>query len=194
MFTNHKKTGASGRGFTLVEIMVAVSIFSIVALIATSALINANQLSQKAQATKLVMDNLNFALDSMLFKIRRTGQVFYCSNTHDNFPTFGSALSCSGGSALVLSSADDPGHSQVMYFFDATDHALKLATNDDSIGESEPVRLTSSAVNLSSLVFKVYNAAGESGWPRVEIALAGMAQVGHATSTFALETTATARQ
>ena len=57
-------------GFTLIEIMVAVSIFAIVAVITTGALVTALDVNRKAQAIKIAMDNVSFAMDSMVFNLR----------------------------------------------------------------------------------------------------------------------------
>lgn len=58
------------KGFTLIEIMVSVSIFIVVAFVVSSVFLTTNAATKKAQAIKIAMDNLNFALDSMVFKIR----------------------------------------------------------------------------------------------------------------------------
>jgi len=65
------------RGFTLVEMMVAVSIFVIVAFIVTSAFLVLADANRKAQNIRLVMDNLNFAIDAMALKMRE-GSNFSC--------------------------------------------------------------------------------------------------------------------
>jgi hypothetical protein len=60
--------------------MVAVSIFLIVAFITTSAFLTTNAAHRKAQAIKLAMDNLNFAMDSMALKIREGTHYGYGIN------------------------------------------------------------------------------------------------------------------
>lgn len=62
--SKHKK------GFTLVEIMVAVSIFVIVAFIVTSSLLAILDASRRANKIRLIIDNMNFALDSMTTKLK----------------------------------------------------------------------------------------------------------------------------
>ncbi len=57
-------------GFTLVEIIVSVAIFTIVVLIAVSALLSIVDINRKTQATKAVMDNMSFALESMTREIK----------------------------------------------------------------------------------------------------------------------------
>lgn len=57
-------------GFTLIEMMVSVSLFVIVALIVSGVLIQLSTAYKKAQAMRLLMDNLNFALEKMNLEIR----------------------------------------------------------------------------------------------------------------------------
>lgn len=57
-------------GFTLIEMMVAVSIFVIVAFIVVSTLLTMSYAYKKAQKMRLLMDNFNFALQAMSLTIR----------------------------------------------------------------------------------------------------------------------------
>ncbi len=83
-------------GFTLVEIMVAVSIFAVVAVIATGALITASDINKKAQAIKLAVDNVNFALNKMAFEVRN-GNTYGCANSVSSFYfPYGTAVNLRG--------------------------------------------------------------------------------------------------
>ncbi len=79
-FRSVLRSRPTSTGFTLIEIMVAVSIFVVVAMIATGAFITANRINQRAQALQRIMDNLNFALDDIAFKIQK-GTDFSCGTT-----------------------------------------------------------------------------------------------------------------
>ncbi|OJI08262.1 MAG: hypothetical protein COX02_01875 [Candidatus Vogelbacteria bacterium CG22_combo_CG10-13_8_21_14_all_37_9] len=57
-------------GFTLIELMVSVSIFIIVAFVVTGTFIVAMDAYRKAQQVQLVMDNVNYAMDAMVLEIR----------------------------------------------------------------------------------------------------------------------------
>ncbi len=67
------------RGFTLIELLVAVSIFSMVMLIVVSSLLTMVDANRKGQAIAAVMNNLNFALESMS-RSARTGTDYRCGN------------------------------------------------------------------------------------------------------------------
>ena len=70
----------SKSGFTLIEIMVAVSIFVIVAFIVTSTLLTILDAGRRANKIRLIIDNMNFALDSMTVKMK-FGTGYEISNT-----------------------------------------------------------------------------------------------------------------
>ena len=66
-------------GFTLVELMVATSIFIVILIVIIGSLITSSDSSKKAQALRFAMDNVNFAMESMSRSIR-TGTNYYCAN------------------------------------------------------------------------------------------------------------------
>jgi len=57
-------------GFTLIEIMVAITIFAIVAIVVTGTLVALSASNRKIQNIKKAVDNLNFTLNSMAVRIR----------------------------------------------------------------------------------------------------------------------------
>ncbi|HUD03144.1 MAG TPA: type II secretion system protein [Candidatus Paceibacterota bacterium] len=67
------------RGFTLIEMLVSVALFSVVMVLALGALLSLSTADRKAQALKSAIDNLNFALDSMSRTIR-TGSNYHCGS------------------------------------------------------------------------------------------------------------------
>jgi prepilin-type N-terminal cleavage/methylation domain-containing protein len=66
-------------GFTLIEMIVSLALFSVVVTIAVGALLVLISSNQRLQNEQSVMTNLSFALDSMTREIR-TGSNYYCSN------------------------------------------------------------------------------------------------------------------
>lgn len=67
------------QGFTLVELMVSLTIFSIVMLVSTGTLLIMIDVNAKAQAIYSSTTNLTFALDNMTREIR-TGYHYYCGS------------------------------------------------------------------------------------------------------------------
>lgn len=88
------------RGFTLIELMVSVAIFSIVMTISLGALLSISAADRKAETISSVMNNLNFAIESMTRNIR-TGYDYHCgSNSGYDCGTGGGA----GGTYLKFTS------------------------------------------------------------------------------------------
>ena len=61
---------SSDAGFTLIEMMVAVSIFAVVMTVSAGSLLTIIDANNKSQSLKSVMNNLNFALENMSRNIR----------------------------------------------------------------------------------------------------------------------------
>jgi len=69
----------SQSGFTLVELMVSLTIFSVVMVISTGTLLIMIDINAKAQAIYSSSSNLTFALDNITREIR-TGHHYFCSD------------------------------------------------------------------------------------------------------------------
>lgn len=87
-------------GFTLVEIMVAVSLFAVVAVITTGALVTASNVNRKAQAIKVAIDNLNFAIDSMVLNLQ-SGELYHCIQNANSITGWDSTYSYSGACSAI---------------------------------------------------------------------------------------------
>jgi type II secretory pathway pseudopilin PulG len=160
-------------GFTLVEIIVSVSIFTIVMLVTMGALLTLNDSSRKAQALRTVIDNLNFAVEDMSRKIR-TGSFYRCFPMGENFSNeregFKIPRDCpaEGGYAISLMTQDrEPTGSTgqpvwVAYIFEENDGIGSIkqirapadsGKPDLDIGNKFPI--TSPEVDIDKMVFRV---------------------------------------
>ncbi len=83
IFSNHKlqtspkSPRTTRRAFTLVEMIVALGIFSVVAVVALGALVKIISANKKAQTLQASITNLNFALDAMS-RDMSVGTNYYC--------------------------------------------------------------------------------------------------------------------
>lgn len=85
--TFHKKTLSSKqRGFTLIEMLVAVGLFSVVMLVAVSVILSIIGNNRKAQGINNVVNNLNFAIESMV-RDMKTGYQYECDGTLPTSPS-----------------------------------------------------------------------------------------------------------
>ncbi len=72
------------KGFTLIEMIVSLAIFSIVAVVALGALTKIISANKKAQALQAAFTNLNFALESMSRELR-VGANYRCDPTTGSY-------------------------------------------------------------------------------------------------------------
>ncbi|MEK7606343.1 MAG: type II secretion system protein [Patescibacteria group bacterium] len=177
-FSARRASGAS-RGFTLVEMIVSVFIFSIVMLIATGALVSIVEANRKAQSVKSVMNNLNFALDSMTRAIR-VGTAYDCG-----------VSSCDpdqGTEEFNFLSTDGE---EIHYRFNKTDMSLERSTD----GGINYLALTAPEVDIEVLKFYVRGERStDNEQPRVLLVFQGFAgPEGKTRTVFSLQTLITQR-
>ena len=75
-------------GFTLIEMIVSLGVFSVVVTIAVGALLVLIAANRQLQDEQSILSNLAFALDSMTREIR-TGTQYYCESHNNNTGTPG---------------------------------------------------------------------------------------------------------
>src|SRR3989338_10973675 len=64
-------------GFTLVEMIVAVGFFTVIMLVVISGLASVSGANEKARTMRVVIDNLNFAVENMA-RTLRVGSDYHC--------------------------------------------------------------------------------------------------------------------
>lgn len=128
------------KGFTLIELMVAISIFIIVMTISMSSIIGVFEANRKSKSLKTVLNNLNLAVESMA-KEMRFGRNYHCGSVND---TGTSALNCPGGDVRVnfLSSSGV----QISYRFIGT-------TIEKRIGNDAYIAVTAPEIIIDDLTF-----------------------------------------
>jgi prepilin-type N-terminal cleavage/methylation domain-containing protein len=95
------------RGFTLIEMIIALMIFSIVAVVALAALVKIVDANKKAQTTQDAVLGLSFALESMSRELR-TATTIRCETT--------STGSFTDPGAYAAQSCPSVGHNQLLLF------------------------------------------------------------------------------
>jgi len=196
----------STKGFTLVEMLVAIAIFMSVMVSAVGALISIIHANSKAQSIKTVIDNVTFAVDSISRNVRQ-GTNYSCLtdlNGSTQTPNDKDILMCSGIGIIYT----NPDSTFTQYRFVnaasiASDIINSSATttgniqrrNCDSNGCTlwQSVTAPTSNINITSMAFTIYG-AGLTQQPRVLITTDGFIMSGGATTTeFYLQTTASER-
>lgn len=179
-----KKTYKKEYGFTLIEMLVAVFVFSIIMTIATGAIFSIVSANKTSQALKSVMDNLSSALDSMSRDIRY-GTVYHCGGE-----PFEYRVSCS----------DNHGDTTFAFLDRYQEHTIIYDFQEESIFKcidtlANCIRLTAPEVHITNLNFYVQGAEKDkSEQPKVLMSISGYAQAGSARSEFNIETMVTQRR
>lgn len=180
------KQASSQAGFTLVELMVSLMIFTIVVLAAVGSLYTVNSASKKVQSMRGVLDNLTFAIESISRTIR----------TADNIVCGGSANS-SGNPDCPFSDQDKNERllvSSTLGTQQLLEYRLGQYPNGNgaiqkSIENGAWLSLTSPEINVKHLYFYVEGAVpGDDKQTSVEVFISGEATSGGETSPFAVQT------
>lgn len=139
------------KGFTLIETLVSVALFSIVMLVAVGSLVMVVVATQKARAQKIVINNLNSAMESMARAIR-DGEEYVITN---------------GGRTLQLTSENGD---TITFTLNTTTDLIMRRIN------SGPWQaLTSDNVEMTNLGFSQV-AIGDDESPRVQIVMAAVTE------------------
>lgn len=67
------------KGFTIIEIMIAVALFTVIMTISIGALLNVNLGYKKSQKLRVVIDNLNYIMEDMSRNLR-LGADYHCDS------------------------------------------------------------------------------------------------------------------
>jgi Tfp pilus assembly protein PilW len=205
-------------GYTIIETMIAVSVFLVVIISGMGALLNASLLHQKAENMRSIMDNLSFIMEDMSRNMR-TGYDFHCFIAGDIIPSITSDVvsvpkSCANGWAIAFESAtgapsndgvsDAKDNDQWVYYIGSTVNADGTTTGKIFRSTAGPytvssfVQLTPDEVVIDPISsFAVLGAEvppGDKQQPLITIRLVGKITVKGVVTPFSLQTSVSERQ
>lgn len=195
MYKRNSKNNNSHRGFTLVEMLVSVAIFSIVVMIALGAILTILDANRKARTLTEVMNNLNFSME-MITRSLKTGVE------PDYIDTDGGTIVVG---AIIL---DEEGfkREKTLYRHNIQEGLIeRCATVVNNIQDYENAQCTSDWVPITSEMvfierFDVLVTATESfndgvDQPRTQLFIKGTVQISdRISSDFSLQTTVSQRR
>lgn len=203
----NKKNIKTESGYTIIETMIAISLFIIIVMAGMGALLNANLLHQKSQNMRSIMDNLSFIMEDMSRNMR-TGYNFQCFNYEDTQrtlspATLGTPRSCANGWAVAFEfSTGNPAQTpegyadQWAYYISDTGEIFK---STEGAAPNTFYQLTPDEVEVSSLSsFSVLGAepldlVGNEQQPLVTIKLLGTITFKGVVTPFSLQTSVSQR-
>ncbi len=164
-------------GFTLVEMMVAIAVFSIVMVTAMSALLNVIDANNKARAIKTAINNVSFALEG-ISKDMRMGTDYVCGVSEDtNIPDGVDNVCTSGGGNIIGYKSPRASSGKMAYYrFHGTqiEECLeKEAGTTCSISDFQPI--TSTEATLTNVKFYVLGVNEDGKQPRMIMTVSGEA-------------------
>jgi hypothetical protein len=189
-------------GYTIIETMIAVSLFIIIVMSGMDALLNANLLHQKSQNMRSIIDNLSFVVEDMSRNLR-TGYHYHCFITGDVIPNTTSPIvstpkSCGNGWAIAFESADgntSDNDDQWVYYIN---NGKIFKSTEGPYGVSSFIQLTPDEIVLNSISsFSVLGAEppslGDKQQPLAIIRLVGNITFKNIVTPFSLQTSVSQR-
>lgn len=164
--------------------MTAVSLFLVVMIISMGAILGIFDANKKAESSKIVMDNLNFAVETMSREIR-FGKNYHCGSSGNiTLPQ-----SCANGGDSFISFLSSDGV-QTVYKLNGTSIEKSID------GGNTYLAVTAPEIKINSLLFIVVgaNPPPDTLQPKVLIKISGTAGAkSNTTTSFTLETLASQR-
>lgn len=170
------------RGYTLIELVVAVGLFALVMTLAAGAYLLMIDLSRQAQSISTGINNLSFVLETMTRGIR-TGTSYSCGALGGDCPSGADSFSFKDANGVDITYA----------------HGLQADGSTGAIVKNSSVILTDPSVSVSSIAFYVSGtgtvAANDFAQPYVTISVSGTVSSGprNTSQAFTVETGATMR-
>jgi len=169
-------------GFTLIEVIVALSLFTTVMVISVSSLIGLTDAQKRSEVLRQTMDNIDFAMEN-ISRLIRTGNTYHC------------------GSGGVLTEPADCVTGENYIAFEGVSGSTIIFTiqngqiQKSSNGGASFLGITDPNVNINTMKFYVIGSAPDDNiQPRVLIVVGGSVQVKNETpSSFHLQTTVSER-
>lgn len=188
------------RGFSLIEILVSLSLFIVVLTMGVGSLLVLISANAKAQNIQAAVANVQFALDSMAREIR-TGYAYYCSTSAvtDITGSFDQTNDCDKGTYLSIieggrSLTGGADNSRLAYRYNSTDHTIER-----KIGTGSWYSLTDPSVSINEMHFNTsgtieHSVDGSTVQPNVTIYIVGsVSGIDNTDSSFTMQTTVTKR-
>ncbi len=174
------------KGFTLLEMLISITLFSFVMIIALSAVLTILDLNRKTQSLAAVTNSMNSTLDSMV-RLLKSGErnftgsgVLGCPDSRITFNFYD----------IEGIYDDDVAMWDVIYAYNCDDEAIYRSMKKVGGGGGDQfIRLTPEGVNITKATFDVTSECQD----KVGILMEGVAGANKTETDFTIQTTVTRR-
>ena len=186
-------------GYTIIETMIAISIFLIVIVIGIGSLLNASIVNKSSQNTRSVLDSLNFSMEDISRNIR-TGYDYHCLVESEDTSDISTPESCmgisKGGYGISFESSDgDSSDPNDQWSYYVSGGKLFKSISNDLLNDR--VQMTPDGVTISSFGYNFLVIGAENTdkqQPLVIIRLTGKILNKDEIVPFSLQTTVSQRK
>lgn len=148
------------KGFTLVEILVSVSLYSFVALVAIASLVSSTQLNNKLKVTRNLYDNMYFTIEELSRELKQ-----------------GSNYQQTSTSEIILTPYQTGSVSFYRHRYILVGGVIKMQRDNGSGTFVDISQLTSDSIRVNTLKFEIIGggsyASGDRQQPSVKILISG---------------------
>lgn len=97
------------KGFTLIELMIATTLFAIIMMMGVGSLVVSSNSARASQKLRIAVDNVNFAMESMTRELR-IGTYYYCVKYPESvyLTNATETKDCEGGDIISFKPQDAP--------------------------------------------------------------------------------------
>ncbi len=169
------------KGFTLVELMTALSIFMVIMVMSMGSILGVFDANHKSQSESVIMNNLNLAIESMA-RDMRFGTHYHCGSGDFSQPQV-----CPSGDTIVAFVNTSGDH--MVYQLNGT--TLERSSDNGA----HFISVTSPEIIIENLTFRVFGAIpGDSLQPKILISIKGYSETkASSRSEFSLQTVVSER-
>lgn len=195
---HNNKNNTCSKGFSLIELLIAVSMFLIITVAAIGSMIHLQGAARRGEAVYATLDNLNLAVDSMA-RLMRTGHTYHCDTTAGTLAPVLSTKDCEYKGSLTDGATSFAFYDQtgtlIQYKLAFTPTTPPVGYITMQVGNGTPLRITDNNIDITR--FRVYvegSSNADTLQPYAVIVLAGQIKLpGKPPSSFNIETSMTQR-
>jgi prepilin-type N-terminal cleavage/methylation domain-containing protein len=189
-----KNIFTTNRGYTVLETLVAVSIFSVIAVAGAGALLHANLVHQKSQDMRTIIDSMSFIMEEVSRNLR-TGYDYRCIYDGNYSSSLDVARSCTLGAGIAFEHGDfgDPDLASDQWLYKVeTGNIFKSIDSGTNWIQLNPPEVVLSGISGFS-VLGAEPPGANTQQPLVTIKLVGSITYKTTVSPFSLETAVSQR-